>query len=179
MYKSLHESLKNSYVVVLPLVFLMIFSRFITVIPNFTPTISLIIFLAFLLKEIRLTLFIIVTSQLFADLFIGYYDTMIFVYGTYILIAILSSNYLTSLNSSKILMISIFTPLIFFITTNFGVWLIMDLYDKSLSGLIASYIAGIPFLKSLTISTILFSFTLYVLFKLIKKIKTDLSIQNN
>ena len=178
MYKSLHESLKNSYVVVLPLVFLMIFQDllqlFLILLNDFTYY-----FLAFLLKEIRLTLFIIVTSQLFADLFIGYYDTMIFVYGTYILIAILSSNYLTSLNSSKILMISIFTPLIFFITTNFGVWLIMDLYDKSLSGLIASYIAGIPFLKSLTISTILFSFTLYVIFKLIKKIKTDLSIQNN
>ena len=35
------------------------------------------------------------------------------------------------------------------------------------------------FLKSMTISTILFSSTLYVLFKTIKKIRSDLSTQNN
>ena len=179
MYKLLHESLKNNYAVALPLVFLMIFSRFVTVIPNFTPTISLIIFLAFLLRNTRLASFLVITSQLFADFFIGFYDTMIFVYGTYMLIAALSSNYLTSLNFGKILLVSTVAPLVFFFTTNFGVWFVMDLYAKSFSGLIASYIAGIPFLKSMTISTILFSSTLYVLFKTIKKIRSDLSTQNN
>ena len=46
----IYHSLKKNYLVVIPLVFIMIFSRFITVIPNFTPLISLILFIPLVLK---------------------------------------------------------------------------------------------------------------------------------
>ena len=88
----IYHSLKKNYLVVIPLLFIMIFSRFVTVIPNFTPLISLILFIPLVLKEKRLAIILIVITQLFADVFIGFYDTMIFVYGTYVLIAILAFN---------------------------------------------------------------------------------------
>ncbi|GIS46497.1 MAG: hypothetical protein Ct9H90mP18_08290 [Gammaproteobacteria bacterium] len=55
----------------------------------------------------------------------------------------------------------------------------MDLYPATTSGLIACYIAGIPFLKSMTLSTVIFSTTLFVLFKLVKKLRPDFTYQNN
>ena len=146
----------------------MIFSRFITVIPNFTPLISLILFIPLVLKDKRLAMTLIVIAQLLSDFFIGFYDTMIFVYGTYMLIALLAFKYMIAINFYKVLSSSVVASIIFYITTNFGVWFAMDLYPATTSGLIACYIAGIPFLKSMTLSTVIFSTTLFVLFKVVK-----------
>ncbi len=46
--------------------------------------------------------------------------------------------------------------LFFYAWTNFGVWHIGHLYPHTIDGLIASYVAGIPFLKYQIISTVLF-----------------------
>lgn len=50
--------------------------------------------------------------------------------------------------------------LFFYAWTNFGVWHIGHLYPHTLNGLMASYIAGLPFLKYSLISTALFVPTL-------------------
>ena len=175
----IYHSLKRNYLVVIPLVFIMIFSRFITVIPNFTPLISLILFIPLVLKDKRLAMTLIVIAQLLSDFFIGFYDTMIFVYGTYLLIAFLAFKYMIGINFYKVLSSSVVASIIFYITTNFGVWYAMDLYPATTSGLISCYIAGIPFLKSMTLSTVIFSTTLFVLFKVVKKLRPDFTLQNN
>ena len=175
----IYHSLKKNYLVVMPLLFIMIFSRFITVIPNFTPLISLILFIPLVLKEKRLAIILIVITQLFADIFIGFYDTMIFVYGTYMFIVLLAFKYMIAINFYKVLSSSVVASIIFYITTNFGVWFAMDLYPPTASGLMACYIAGIPFLKSMTLSTVIFSTTLFVLFKVVKKLRPDFfTLQN-
>ncbi len=167
--ESIYHSLKKNYLVVIPLVFIMIFSRFITVIPNFTPLISLILFIPLVLKDKRLAIISIVITQLFADFFIGFYDTMIFVYGTYMIIALLAFKHMIVINFYKVLSSSVVASVIFYFTTNFGVWFMMDLYPNSTSGLIACYIAGIPFFKSLIISTVLFSSTLFILLRYLSR----------
>ena len=175
----IYHSLKKNYLVVMPLLFIMIFSRFITIIPNFTPLISLILFIPLVLKEKRLAIILIVITQLFADIFIGFYDTMTFVYGTYMFIVLLAFKYMIAINFYKVLSSSVVASIIFYITTNFGVWYAMDLYPATTSGLISCYIAGIPFLKSMTLSTVIFSTTLFVLFKVVKKLRPDFILQNN
>ena len=175
----IYHSLKKNYLIVMPLVFIMIFSRFITVIPNFTPLISLILFIPLVLKDKKLAMILIIIAQLLVDFFIGFYDTMLFVYGTYILVALFAFKYMIAINFYKVLNSSVAASIVFYITTNFGVWFTMDLYPATTSGLIACYIAGIPFLKSMTLSTVIFSTTLFVLFKLVKKLRPDLTYQNN
>ena len=176
----IYHSLKKNYLVVIPLVFIMIFSRFITVIPNFTPLISLILFIPLVLKDKRLAMTLIVIAQLLSDFFIGFYDTMIFVYGTYMFIVLLAFKYMIAINFYKVLSSSVIASIIFYITTNFGVWFAMDLYPTTTSGLMACYIAGIPFLKSMTLSTVIFSSTLFVLFKVVKKLRPNsFTLQNN
>ena len=60
-------------------------------------------------------------------------------------------------SSLKILIPSIFVSNIaFFVITNFGAWLTLDMYEKNLSGLINSYILAIPFFHNTLISTLLY-----------------------
>ncbi len=43
----------------------------------------------------------------------------------------------------------------FYFYTNFGVWLITPMYEKNLSGLIQSYVMGLPFLKIHALSSMM------------------------
>ena len=144
---------------------LLILSRFLVEVPNFTPTISLIIFASLFIRNNYAVMLVVVCSQLISDYFLGFYQSMFFVYISYILIGICSLYFLKKISYLPVLLISIIAPVFFYIVTNFGVWFTMDLYAPTSQGLINSYIAGIPFLKSSVLSTIIYSSTIYVICK--------------
>jgi hypothetical protein len=48
------------------------------------------------------------------------------------------------------------TNLFFYFYTNFGVWLIGNMYTKNMAGLITCYVNGLPFLKPQIFSSLLF-----------------------
>ena len=52
------------------------------------------------------------------------------------------------------------SSVIFFLITNFGSWLTMAMYEKSFSGLLQSYVMGIPFFHNTLISTLIYLFVL-------------------
>ncbi len=59
----------------------------------------------------------------------------------------------------------------FFIITNFGAWLTLEMYEKSFGGLVQSYILAIPFFHNTLISTFLYLIILKLLFNLSLKKK--------
>jgi len=161
------SSVKSStrYLVILFAVLLLIISRSLSFIPNFTPTISLIVFISIMFRNQYILAFIIVLSQVISDYFLGYYSSMLFVYVSYVLIAIASMYILKELNFMRTIGTSFISVLIFYLVSNYGVWQMMDLYQYNLNGLIQCYIAGVPFLKYSLISTLLYSTTIYILFR--------------
>lgn len=56
---------------------------------------------------------------------------------------------------------------IFFLVTNFGVWL-SGMYSLSINGLIECYLLAIPFFTYSLISTALFSLIIEIVYKLLK-----------
>jgi len=65
----------------------------------------------------------------------------------------------------------IIASLFFFLWTNFGVWQLFHFYPKNITGLLASYIAGLPFLKfSLTGNIIIVPFVSITLLWIFKKL---------
>jgi len=40
------------------------------------------------------------------------------------------------------------SSVLFFVLTNFGVWLVSDLYPRTAAGLVGCYIAAIPFFRN-------------------------------
>ena len=138
---------------------LLVLSRMITDIPNFTATIALVMFTGYLIQNRLLSILIVLTSQVVSDLYLGIYSSMIFVYAAYISIVLLSPIIMNKINTKSVIFSSIISPSIFFIISNFGVWLTGSMYTFNLSGLITCYVAGIPFFDESLISTILFALT--------------------
>ena len=148
---------------------LLVLSRMITEIPNFTATIALVMFTGYVIQNRFLSVLVILLSQVVSDLYLGIYSSMIFVYAAYISIALLSPIIMKKMNTKSVVLSSVISPSIFFIISNFGVWLIGSTYTFNLSGLIACYVAGIPFFDESLISTVLFALTIFSIMKLITK----------
>ena len=76
------------------LILILAFSRLIPHPPNFTPIISMAVMSGFFLRNIRLSLLVVVFSMLISDIIIGIHSNMFFVYFSLILI-IFTFNMLT------------------------------------------------------------------------------------
>ncbi len=93
--------MKSNIVLITSLFVLLIASRLITEIPNFTPTIALVMFTGYLITNRYLAILVILSSQIISDLYIGIYSSMVFVYGAYVLIATLMPTIIKSFNIKK------------------------------------------------------------------------------
>jgi uncharacterized membrane protein len=97
-----------------------------------------------------------------SDTIIGFHDTIAFTWGSFLLIGILSSRYLAKrLNFENVLAASMLGAVLFFVVTNFGVWLMSGYYDNSVSGLLLSYENAIPFFRNTFLGDIAYSTALY------------------
>ena len=161
--------MKVNLIIPMILFVLLVLSRMITEIPNFTATIALVMFTGYLIQNRFLSVLVILVSQVVSDLYLGIYSSMIFVYAAYISIALLSPIIMKKMNTKSVVLSSVISPSIFFIISNFGVWLIGSTYTFNLSGLIACYVAGIPFFDESLTSTVLFALTIFSIMKLITK----------
>ncbi len=147
--------------------FALALSRFIPHPPNFTSLIALSFYIpAFLGRKYILAL---IFSFFITDLVIGFHSTMLFTWGSVLIIGIFSSFFLKNI----ILRITgaLFGAAIFYIITNFGVWLISGMYNFNFDGLLTAYILALPFFGYSVISTLLFSslFEAIYSFKTVKK----------
>ena len=141
-------------------------TRFIPHPPNFTSLIALSFYVPVLfgLRFIP----IVILSFIITDIFIGFHSLLLFTWGSVGLIGLISRY----LNFSSISRISgaLIGSIIFYIITNFGVW-VNGMYSHNLEGLITCYTLAIPFFAYNIISTLLFSAVIetFYSFKTIKK----------
>ena len=146
---------------------LLITSRVFSDIPNFTPTLSLIIFASYYFRNLTISSSIVLLSQIVSDIFIGFYSYIFFVYGSFLVIIYIAPIIMKKLTTMSVLVTSVISPSIFFIISNFGVWFAGSLYTRDLNGLIECYVAGLPFYDESLLSTILFSYTIFIIYKLL------------
>ena len=127
-------------------------SRFIPHPPNFTSLIAISFYIpaVFGIRYIPVVVF----ALLFTDLIIGFHSTILFTSGSVILIGLISEFF----NKSILFRVSgaIMGAVIFFLFSNFGVWL-GGYYGYNLNGLISCYLLALPFFGNTLVSTILFS----------------------
>jgi hypothetical protein len=131
--------------------------------PNFVPITAIAIFAGVKFNNIKIAYAIPISIMLISDLFIGFYSISLFVYLAFILI-ITYSSFIKKYSIKNIILSSV----IFFIITNFGVWL-MGGYPKSIEGLVLCYTMAIPFFTNSIIADLFFSAILYYGFEQIEK----------
>ena len=146
------------------LIVILAFARLIPHPPNFTPIIAVAIISGYFFKNINLSLLILLAAMLISDLFIGFYENVIFVYASLLLITFVFHKISNKINFKNLFIYGFAGSLIFFAVSNFGVWAlgspgVYDIaYEKSLSGLIECYILAIPFFGNTFLSTLIFAY---------------------
>ena len=140
-------------------------SRFVPHPPNFTSLIALSFYVPALLGKKYVSIPIIAFA--ITDIFIGFHQIIFFTWGSILIISFLSFYF----KNSVILRISgaMIGATIFFVFSNFGVWL-MGSYGYTFEGLLACYILAIPFFAYSFLSTFIFSGLIEIIYNY-KKIK--------
>lgn len=111
-----------------------------------------------------------------ADMF---YSTTLFVWGSFMISGLIGLSLKKIGRRFYILGGTIIASLQFFLITNFGVWATTDFYPHNFSGLMKSYIMGIPFYKNTLIGDLFYValfFGAYELIVRIFKTKESLSV---
>ena len=153
------------------LILILAFARLIPHPPNFTPIIAVAIMSGYFFKNINLSFLTLIIAMLLSDIFIGFYENMIFVYASLLLITFVFYKIAIKINFKNLFIYGFVGSLIFFIVSNFGVWVlgspgVNDIaYDKSLNGLIECYILAIPFFGNTFLSTIIFAYPAIFIYK--------------
>ncbi len=150
------------------LTLLLILSRIIPHPPNFTPILAAIIFLPFFKKDITFSITVPLCAMLISDFLIGMHTLMLWTYFPIIVLSLISY-YFHHASLKRVGVMAISSPMIFFVISNFGVWLNSSMYANNLEGLILCYANAIPFYSSSALACILFSAAFYSITILIKK----------
>jgi len=159
----------------LALVILGIWGRFLPHPYNFTPIAAVAIFGGAMLPR-RLAIVVPLAAMIVSDLFIGLHSTIFWTWGAFALIALASSSYLRQrLNFSSTAALTLGGSVGFYLLTNFGVWLQGGLYEPTLSGLMRSYINGLPFFRNTLLGDMFYVGALFGTYYLIMAFTRQLS----
>ncbi len=151
----------------LSLILFGILLRFIPHAPNFTPVAAIALFGAVYLNR-RYALLLPLFLMMISDIFIGFHDAIFFTWGSFMLVVFLGFRLKEHKNPMAIISMSLLASVLFFLITNFGVWVI-GWYPRTLEGLISCYVMALPFFRNFTLSTLCYVAVLFSAYELIAK----------
>ena len=135
--------------------------------PNFTPIIAIGLFSGvYFRKENTLSLIIPIMAMIISDLFLGFHLISLFVYLSLIIVVFIGRN-IKKIKPTFILLGSLSGSIVFFIISNFGVFLIG--YPKSFAGFLTCYTAAIPFFYNSILGDLFFSGIIFLAYDVIKR----------
>lgn len=98
------------------------------------------------------------------DGFAWFTPGFVWMYGAMVLTSLIGFMLLSNVRPTRIAGAALLSSTSFFLITNFGVWLGSPLYPQTVQGLMASYIAGIPFFQNALLGDLFYSAVLFSAF---------------
>lgn len=120
----------------------------------------LITMLSWFFTDLILNNFMYPTDGITLFTFFGFFS-----YASIILIYALGSLLLQKVTAVRMIVGSLSASVIFFLVSNFGVWLEGMLYPQTMEGLVACYAAAIPFVKNTLAGDLFYSGVLFLLYE--------------
>lgn len=114
---------------------------------NVAPIAALALFAGATIDDRRLAFAIPFGALALSDLIIGLYPGLVFVYAGFAL-SVGIGFLLRKRTVGRIAGGTLASALAFFLLSNFGSWFTLTTYSKTFDGLMAAYVAGIPFLRN-------------------------------
>ena len=140
-------------------------------IPNFTPVGAFALFVGvFVARKHWWGLLLPLFAMFFSDLFIGFYDfkLMAVVYGSFLAYTGLGMLVAKRKSIATVFLGSIGGATLFYLTTNFAVWLFSSWYPHTISGLLLSYTLALPFFKYTILGDLFFTSILFGVYEFAK-----------
>jgi len=161
-------TLKNQEII-LPVVVIVFgtLMRLVPHMPNFAPVAAIAIFGGLYLNK-KYALLIPIVIMLISDYFLGFHDTMLFVYASILIAGLLGMWAKREKSFSRLLMITLLSSVLFFVITNAGVWLMGDIYPKNGGGLIEAFVMAIPFFRNTIMGDLLYTMTFILMYEFMK-----------
>jgi hypothetical protein len=134
---------------------------------NFTPIAAMALAGGVYLEK-RFALIVPLAALVISDIFIGFHNTILFVYGSFILIGFMGIWLKSHKKFFPVLGTALFSSILFFVITNFGVWLTGGgwFYQRTWQGLVECYVMAIPFFRNTFAGDLVFTGVLFGLFEL-------------
>jgi len=139
---------KQKLILLLAICALAFAARLLPHLPNFTPVAALALFAGVLFRN-KLVFILPLGVMLASDLIIGFYhwQVMIAVYASFIVTVLLGMALGKKLSAGLVTAGSLISSTIFFLVTNFAVWLFSGMYEQTLAGLMLCYALALPFFQ--------------------------------
>ncbi|TAF72349.1 MAG: hypothetical protein EAZ53_16450 [Bacteroidetes bacterium] len=159
----------NTFLVSTFLIVMAALSRLVPHLPNFTPIAAIGLFAAAYLGDRKLAVLISISAMLLSDVFIGFHSSMIWVYGAFLVI-ILGGNYLKNkVSVLNVFIASMASSIVFFLVTNFGVWIGSGMYSIDFKGFIECYVMAIPFFGNTLMGDLFYCTVLFGSYEMAKR----------
>jgi hypothetical protein len=144
--------------------------------PNFSPIEATALFAGAWLASRWLAMAVPLLAMLVSDAVLGFHGGMPVVYGSMVAIALAAHFGLRGrVSVGRVALFGVGGALFFFIVTNFAVWLRSGMYPSTWEGLIACYVAAIPFFHNQLAGVAVYSTLLFGAWAMIARRWPDLA----
>jgi hypothetical protein len=140
------------------------FTRLIPHPPNFTAVGAIALFGGAYFSDKKFAFIIPLVAMFLSDLIIGLHNEILSVYFSFVIIVGIGIMLSRNIKFKNVVAASLLSSVIFFVLTNFQMWLQSTLYVKNIAGLVACYIAAIPFFHHTVLGDMFFAGLLFGLF---------------
>lgn len=158
------------FVVLLVMILAAAASRLIPHPPNVASITAVALFGGAYLTDKRLAFVAPLAALFVSDLILGFYSHMEIVYGSFALVVCIGFWIQNNRSALRIAGAALASSILFFVLTNFGVWAFGSLYPKTAAGLLACYVAAIPFFQNTLAGDALYTTVLFGGFALAEKL---------
>jgi len=163
--------MNKRFSIIIAVVFVAALTRLLPHAPNFTPLAAMALFGGAYISNKYLAIIIPLLAMLLSDALMGFNgwaftEQVIVVYGCFALIAVLGISLQQRKSAVRVAGASIGASVLFFVLTNFAVWVggyfhTPALYPLNSSGLIECYVAAIPFFTNSLAGDLFYSAVLF------------------
>jgi hypothetical protein len=133
--------------------------------PNFTPIGAMALFSGAYFGRRAIAFAAPIGALLMSDAVLGFYHGMVTVYFADLLVVLIGCLALRNRSALRIGLAAVASSILFFVVTNFGMWLSSGIYPRTVGGLEACFIAAIPFFQNTIAGDLFYSALLFGGFK--------------
>ena len=151
-------------------------SRLLRLPPNIAAVTGVTIFAGCAIRNLWLALAVPIAAMALADVVLGWYPDMAFTYVGMALGVVIARGLLHSLTVPRLIATTFAASLTFFVVSNLGVF-VGGYYGYSLEGLLACYVAALPFWQSSLIADFTSTALVFVLYFALQRAVPSVKVQ--